>query len=348
MVGSFLLNYQIVDKVFSWGWSKMHRCKAPEILRSEAYFRVRRNDEGRGKRRRWTFFNSLLELLVTQPSACCTGFMNKHAFTLFILIAALFCSVCSDAGDYKEVINAGAWKIPQLDNLLARASGISDAPERIDFLSRQFSGVPYKAATLIGGPQTQEALVINLAGVDCFTFIDYVEAMRRSASFAEFKENLRRVRYQNGVVDYKNRNHFFSDWILFNKDGIEDVTGKIGVGKAKMAVKMLNSAEGGQPLLPSIAARKREVIYIPSELVDDTVLSRLKTGDYLGVYSEQKDLDVTHVGIVIKKGTAILFRHASSQKKYRRVVDEDLKAYFSHKPGVIILRPKPDKPDNKD
>ena len=38
----------------------MHRCKAPEILRSEAYFRVRRNDEGRGKRRRWAFFNSLL------------------------------------------------------------------------------------------------------------------------------------------------------------------------------------------------------------------------------------------------------------------------------------------------
>ena len=39
----------------------MHRCKAPEILRSEAYFRVRRNDEGRGKRRRWAFFNSLIE-----------------------------------------------------------------------------------------------------------------------------------------------------------------------------------------------------------------------------------------------------------------------------------------------
>ena len=62
----------------------MHRCKAPEILRSEAYFRVRRNDEGReiaslkssrseayfrvrrndegrGKRRRWAFFNSRIE-----------------------------------------------------------------------------------------------------------------------------------------------------------------------------------------------------------------------------------------------------------------------------------------------
>jgi hypothetical protein len=317
----------------------MHRCKASEILRSEAYFRVRRNDEGRGKRRRWAFFNSLLKLLVTQPSACCTGFMNKYAFALYCLVTVLFCFVCADAGDYKEVINTGSWSIPQLDNLLARASRISDSPARIEFLSRQFSGTPYKAATLIGDQQTQEALVINLAGVDCFTFIDYVEAMRRSTSFAAFKENLRRVRYQNGVVDYKNRNHFFSDWILFNKDGIEDVTGTIGAGKAKMAVKLLNSAEGSQPLLPGIAARKREVIYIPSELIDAKILSRLTTGDYLGVYTAQENLDVSHVGIVIRKGPRILFRHASSQERYRRVIDQDLKTYLLHKPGIVILRP---------
>jgi hypothetical protein len=39
----------------------MSRCKAPEILRSEAYLDVRCNDEGRRERRRWAFFSSLLE-----------------------------------------------------------------------------------------------------------------------------------------------------------------------------------------------------------------------------------------------------------------------------------------------
>ncbi len=38
----------------------MPRCKATEVLRNEAYFGVRRNDEGRGQRRRWAFFISLL------------------------------------------------------------------------------------------------------------------------------------------------------------------------------------------------------------------------------------------------------------------------------------------------
>jgi hypothetical protein len=273
--------------------------------------------------------------------------MKKLSLALLCSVIIASSAIHAAAGDYKKVINTGSWNTAQLDNLLASASGINNASERIDFLSEQFSGVPYKAATLVGGSQMQEALVINLSGVDCFTFIDYVEAMRRSSSFAAFKENLRKVRYQNGVVDYKSRNHFFSDWILFNKDGIEDVTGKVGAGKAKRALKILNAAEGGQPLLLGIAARQREVIYIPSELIDTEILSRLKTGDYLGVYTAQKNLDVSHVGIVIRKGARILFRHASSQEKYRRVVDEDLKTYLSHKPGVVILRPKPDKPDNK-
>ena len=40
----------------------MPRCKAPEILRNEAYLDVRRNDEGLGKRSRWAFFSNLLEI----------------------------------------------------------------------------------------------------------------------------------------------------------------------------------------------------------------------------------------------------------------------------------------------
>ena len=56
----------------------MHRCKAPEILRSEAYFRVRRNDEGRGKRSRWAFFNSLLAVKKYIQSAGHAAFLAEQ------------------------------------------------------------------------------------------------------------------------------------------------------------------------------------------------------------------------------------------------------------------------------
>jgi len=41
-----LTHYQVAEKVNFSGCSKMPRCKAPEILRNEAYLDVRRNDEG--------------------------------------------------------------------------------------------------------------------------------------------------------------------------------------------------------------------------------------------------------------------------------------------------------------
>jgi hypothetical protein len=54
------LSIRMPKRFSSSGWSKMHRCRAPEVLRSEANFTVRCNDEGGGERRRWVFFNSLL------------------------------------------------------------------------------------------------------------------------------------------------------------------------------------------------------------------------------------------------------------------------------------------------
>ena len=52
--------------------------------------------------------------------------MNKYLLALFFLIAILAAPFHADSGNYKEVINTGSWNIPQLDNLLARASRISD------------------------------------------------------------------------------------------------------------------------------------------------------------------------------------------------------------------------------
>ena len=43
---SWIYFHRFMKKSFLSGCSKMLRCKAPEILRSEAYLLVRRSDEG--------------------------------------------------------------------------------------------------------------------------------------------------------------------------------------------------------------------------------------------------------------------------------------------------------------
>ena len=200
----------------------------------------------------------------------------------------------------KEEIILGEWTEDGLDRLLEEASTIGDPGERVDLLSRQFLKTPYKDSTLIGDIDTKEVFVVNLAAFDCFTFIDCIEAMRRSRSSSSFKENLKNLRYRSGEVAFKNRNHFFTDWKAFNTDLVVDVTEGIGEERCKRISKRLNEKKDGAPLLPGIDSRLHEVAYIPSICVDDLVVEKLKTGDYVGIYSEEEGLDVSHVGIVIK------------------------------------------------
>lgn len=239
---------------------------------------------------------------------------------------------------YKELILLGNLTQESLDSILYESSKIDDMGMRIDFLSRHFLETPYQESTLRGDINTPEVFVINLEGIDCFTFLDYVESMRLSSSFREFKENLKKVRYRGGNVSFKNRNHFFTDWSEFNSDLIDDVTEQIGGKKVIRVKKILNEKEDGTLFLQGIQPRERLIHYIPANTLDDLIINALRTGDYIGIYSTEKGLDVSHVGIFIQERDKIYLRHASSLNEYRKVIDQGFKDYIAEKLGIIIFR----------
>lgn len=242
-----------------------------------------------------------------------------------------------------ERITLGKFSKNRLNDLLREAPPLSDRSERIDFLSKQFLDVPYKESTLIGDISTEEIFVIDFEGVDCFTFLDYVEALRVSESFPAFKENLVKVRYQSGRVVFAKRNHFFTDWKEFNAECVDDVTEDIGEAKSLKITKKLNQKDQDSQFVPGVPSRVREIAYIPSDEVGDDVVSRLRTGDYIGIYSDLQGLDVSHVGILAMNDRCVFLRHASS--RHGKVVDEDFKTYMRDKPGIIVMRPKACLPD---
>jgi len=215
-----------------------------------------------------------------------------------------------------------------------------DTGKRIDIISGQFLGIDYGESTLTGDKDTPEVFVINLHTVDCFTLLDYVEAMRISSSYSGFEENLKKVRYKSGVVSFQNRNHFFTDWKESNAELVEDITEKIGEDRAIKVQKLLNKKEDGMHFIDGIEPFFREITYIPSDLIDNPVLEKMRTGDYVGIYSHMKGLDVSHVGIIIKDADTIYLRHASSQKEFRKVIDQDFKSYMADKPGIVVFRRK--------
>ncbi|MCZ3003890.1 DUF1460 domain-containing protein, partial [Acinetobacter baumannii] len=71
---------------------------------------------------------------------------------------------------------------------------------------------PYAANKLQGSLSTPEQLVVDFRGLDCFTYLDYVEALRQSAAQPDFMKNLLRTRYVDGDLDFLSRKHFYTDW----------------------------------------------------------------------------------------------------------------------------------------
>jgi len=272
--------------------------------------------------------------------------INSIQFIALILLLTTFTFIyfkydsAVSSEDKEVILILGNWDEEKIDYLLGKTSKINDVGGRIDFLSKQFLGVEYKESTLVGNTMTPEVLVVNLKGMDCFTYLDYVEAMQLSDSFTEFVDNLQLIRYQSGDIDYKKRNHFFTDWEVFNSSKITDVTKEVGGDKTKKVKEFLNKREDGTYYLPGIPVVERYIDYIPTTSVDKGVLDSLMTGDYIGIYSDEIGLDVSHTGMVIKNGDKVTFRHASSKEKYRKVVDEDFLTYISTKPGIVILRPR--------
>ncbi len=221
---------------------------------------------------------------------------------------------------------------------MQKASTVPDTSDRIAFLSSQFLGISYQVSTLTGSEAEPEQLVINLRAVDCFTLLDYVEAMRHSITFDSFVGHLKKIRYRDGLVSYMNRNHFFTDWAQYNQACISDVTGKVGGAQTHRIRKVLNVKTDGSFFVPGIPSVTRDMDFIPSGCIDDVVLGMMNTGDYAGIYSDRPGLDVSHTGVIIRRGSDVVFRHASSIQG--KVVDEDFGKYVAVSPGLVVFRPR--------
>lgn len=237
-----------------------------------------------------------------------------------------------------ERMTLGPWTEGSINALLGKSASITSPGLRIQSLSEAFLHTPYRESTLIGDELTPEVFVINLSCVDCFTLLDYIEAMRRSVEFPAFVMNLRQVRYQSGEVVFARRNHFFTDWPQFNSPFIDDVTASIIPGHDRNITKELNHGVHGTALLPGVAVRKREIHLIPARELNSRNLSNLETGDYIGIYSDTPGLDVSHVGIFIRTHNTLTLRHAS--RIHGKVIDENFIPYVKDEPGIIVLRAK--------
>jgi hypothetical protein len=206
---------------------------------------------------------------------------------------------------------------------------IRSAGTRIEFLSRQFLGLPY-TTTLVGSAEQPELFIADLGGFDCVTYIETVLALARASDVDNFTEWLRKIRYDQGHVDWRKRNHYMTEWIRNNT--------RIGVLRpvsrnvqSKVKRRTLNVVPG----FPPVRARFE---CIPKPAIR-RISPALETGDLIFFASTRSHLDVFHCGVLIRKSADLRMRHASRSRK--AVVEQELDEFLktNRMAGVIVVRP---------
>jgi hypothetical protein len=219
----------------------------------------------------------------------------------------------------------------RIGRLIDEAQSKGSISERIDFISGALRGTRYLGYTLIGGPQRPEQFVVRDDGFDCVTFCETVLAAARVASRDNFNSALKTIRYHDGVVSWRERNHYFFEWGQHNVEN-----------KVCKAIDMAGSTEIEKDVNwhPALGRRHFAIRVIPSAVfLGNKAL--LANGDIVGFITRRSNLDYFHVGfVVLGGGGQLLLRHASQSK--RRVLDEPMD-HFVAVNGVryvTLLRPQ--------
>lgn len=263
--------------------------------------------------------------------------LARLLLVLLVLAGGTASMVPAALAEPVDVDGVTAGKIDALLAVRAGAPAGQSKGELIELLSRQFLGTPYRADMLVGSATQREQLVIDFRRVDCFTYLDYVEALSRSADRNQFDANLIDTRYAGGRVDFLQRKHFFSDWVNTPRIAATDITGALSTAAVTVA-KHLNAKADGGTYLPGLPVVDRGITFIPSDAVGDGVIGGLRTGDYIGAYTGQAGLDVTHVGIFVMTPSGPVFRNASSLAENNKVVDSPFADYVRSVPGIVVYR----------
>ncbi|MEP7030305.1 MAG: N-acetylmuramoyl-L-alanine amidase-like domain-containing protein, partial [Pseudolabrys sp.] len=106
----------------------------------------------------------------------------------------------------------------RIAKLIDQAKALPSVAQRVDYISGALRGSRYRGYTLIGGPKSPEKFVARDDGFDCVTYCETVLAAANAHDRAEFENTLRAVRYHDGVVDWRERNHYFFEWSRNNID----------------------------------------------------------------------------------------------------------------------------------
>jgi hypothetical protein len=182
---------------------------------------------------------------------------------------------------------------------------------------------------LIGSPKQPEQFVVRDDAFDCVTYCEVVLAAALARDVPEFETVLRRIRYDQGQVQYDRRNHYWADWCQRNVEN--GICQPVAIAPSVAIDKIVTwHREFGRHRVSMTGVTK-------ATMLANTRL--LAAGDIIGFTSGRLGLDYYHTGLIAFGSNGELrMRHASLG--HGRVVEETMAAFAAANPVryVTLLR----------
>ncbi len=226
--------------------------------------------------------------------------------------------------------------------------------ERIQFYSERAKGTPYLIYSMGEGAEKgpDRDPLIDFARTDCMLFCEHILAMSISETYEQLFNNLQKIRYNNGVIDYTSRNHYtIADWLPNNQWLLEDVTPKVAAGKTKTMTKSINHRKffidnGVEPERANqfSAAQEGRIDYVPVDQLPG-IAPNLQGGEIVSILTTYPGVFSAHMGLIIRDTWGnLIFRHASSSRETHEVMDVPFAEYVEMlkqsktRVGMVFMR----------
>jgi hypothetical protein len=228
-------------------------------------------------------------------------------------------------------------------------------------------GVPYINYSLEVDDRI-ESPVVNLNGMDCWTFYENALGMARLLRYKPgpySKQDLLHMveleRYRKGRCNgnYLSRMHHLEEVFYDNQrrglstNNTPNLPGAVllrrEIGDMTVLCKSYGYLKNDPSLIPKIGAIEKQVSRLPVYHVPKakvrSVEHLLQDGDICAITSNWKYGYTSHVGMIVKRGGRARFMHATSErsKGRRMIIDRPISDYLnesSSRAGIVISRPK--------
>jgi len=162
--------------------------------------------------------------------------------------------------------------------------------------------------------------LVNFKETNCMAYCEHVLALAISDNWDHFFNNLQHIRYKDGIIGMKSRNHYtMADWLPENSWILNDAAKKVAGNKVKTVTRTISHINffAGKGIEDKNYVKPDRVItinYVPLDILRE-VKEKTKTGDILAlIYRKPDNIFSAHMLMIAEKNGKKTIRESSNSK----------------------------------